>query len=129
MYVGASDARLVVEQHIWATTQNIGEVFNAVNGGSYKWKEIWGDIGIKLGVNSTLFNLDLRYSLAMSDMGGLWKNIVMKEGLVETEMDDLANREFLENLFKCLVKMLESREKANCLDFTTKYQTLESIGY
>ncbi|KAL2507199.1 NAD(P)-binding Rossmann-fold superfamily protein [Forsythia ovata] len=129
MYVDASDARLVAEQHIWAATQNIGEAFNAVNGDSYTWKEIWGAIGVKLGVNSTLFGPDLRYSLAMSDMGGLWKEIVMKEGLVETEMEDLANWEFLDNLFRCPVKMLGSREKADCLGFMIKYQTLDSIMY
>ncbi|CAA2968484.1 iridoid synthase [Olea europaea var. sylvestris] len=129
MYIDASDARLVAEQHIWAASQNIGEPFNAVNGDCYTWKEIWGAIGIKLGVNRQSFSPDFTYSLAMSDKGGIWKEIVMKEGLVETEMEDLANWEFLDNLFRCPVKMLGSREKADCLGFTNKYRTLDSIMY
>ncbi|KAK3035444.1 hypothetical protein RJ639_032869 [Escallonia herrerae] len=138
MYLDASDARLVAEQHIWAATNDAihknsdGQAFNAINGPSFTWKEIWPAIGSKLGAVVTangMFSSDFMVSKAMADKGGVWKEIVMKEGLVVTEMEDLANWSFLDVLFRCPVKMLGTRYKADQLGFSTTYETLDSILY
>ncbi|KAL0288402.1 UNVERIFIED_CONTAM: 3-oxo-Delta(4,5)-steroid 5-beta-reductase [Sesamum calycinum] len=140
MCVDASDARLVAEQHVWAATSDdpamqraeSGQAFNAVNGEPYSWKEIWPAIGAKLGVGGQekcTFSGDLMFSSAMADKGGVWKEIVVKEGLVHTEMEELANWDFLDILFRCPMKMLASRQKADLMGFKTRYHVLDSILY
>ncbi|KAL0458321.1 UNVERIFIED_CONTAM: 3-oxo-Delta(4,5)-steroid 5-beta-reductase [Sesamum latifolium] len=137
MCIDASDARLVAEQHIWAATSDdpamqrpeSGQAFNAVNGEPYSWKEIWPAVGAKLGAEKCTFSEDLMFSSAMADKGGVWKEIVVKEGLAHTEMEELANWDFLDILFRCPMKMLASRQKADLMGFKTRYHVLDSILY
>ncbi|KAF2291642.1 hypothetical protein P3X46_029022 [Hevea brasiliensis] len=131
-----SDAGLVAEQHIWAATNDEisspdGQAFNAINGSSFTWKEIWPVLGKKFDVEvpQEMFLKDFRYATAMSDKRKVWQDIIEKEGLVETEIEDLANWEFLDVLFRCPVKLLGNREKANRLGFTMRCKTMESILY
>ncbi|KAL3530880.1 hypothetical protein ACH5RR_010202 [Cinchona calisaya] len=137
MCIDASDARLVAEQHIWAaTTETIqsphGQAFNAINGSGFTWKETWPAIGMKFGLvgfesDNMMFCQDFMFSTTMADKGGIWKEIVMQEGLVQTEMNDLANWEFLDILFRFPRKMLGTRNKVDGLGFTMRFQTLDSI--
>ncbi|XP_059664440.1 (S)-8-oxocitronellyl enol synthase CYC2 [Cornus florida] len=134
--IDGSDARLVAEQHIWAATNDQvhstdGQAFNAINGPRFTWKQIWPQIGLKFGleVPDNMFSPDFMFSTAMSDKGGIWKEIVEEEGLFQTEMEDLANWGFLDVLFRCPVKMLGTRDKADRLGFTARFSTLDSILY
>lgn len=136
MCIDGSDARLVAEQQIWAATNDAlfstdGHAFNAINGPRFTWKEIWREIGMKFGarVPSDMFSEDFMFSKAMADKGGVWKEIVAKEGLVETEMGDLSNWEFLDHLFRCPAKMLATRDKADRLGLTAMYETVDSVLY
>ena len=137
-YVDGSDARLVAEQHIWAVVNEDihstgGQAFNAINGkaGGFTWKEIWPAVGSKLGVEvpPDMFSEEFSLLAAMADKEGVWKEIVEKEGLVQTEMRELANWGFMDMLFRCPVKMLGTRNKADGLGFTVRYRTLDSILY
>ncbi|OWM66704.1 hypothetical protein CDL15_Pgr010355 [Punica granatum] len=135
--IDGSDARLVADQHIWAaTTDSIasrnGQAFNSVNGPSFTWREIWPSIGKRFGLQVTqeaMFQQDYWYSSAMADKNKVWREIVKEEGLVEMEMEDLANWGFLDVLFRCPVKLLGTRDKADKLGFGTRYKTLDSIYY
>uniref|UniRef100_A0A2N9EGT9 NAD-dependent epimerase/dehydratase domain-containing protein n=1 Tax=Fagus sylvatica TaxID=28930 RepID=A0A2N9EGT9_FAGSY len=114
-YIDGSDARLVSEQYIWAATNDAissidGQAFNAINGNSFTWKEIWP-------------------ALAMADKKTVWDDIVIREGLIQTEMEDLANWAFLDVLFRCPFKLLGTRDKADRLGFTVRYKELNSILY
>ncbi|XAR60731.1 Delta(4)-3-oxosteroid 5-beta-reductase [Bertholletia excelsa] len=136
MHLDSSDARLVAEQHVWAATNEKvyctgGQALNAINGGRYAWKGVWAAIGMKLGAKVTgdMLSEDFCYSREMGDKGGVWEEIVEKEGLVETGMEDLANWGFLDMLFRCPVKMLANREKVDRLGFSMRCDTLDSILY
>ncbi|XP_076907256.1 (S)-8-oxocitronellyl enol synthase CYC2-like [Bidens hawaiensis] len=135
-FVDVSDARHVAKQQIWATTNetvqsNNGQAFNSINGDGSTWKDIWGAIGDKFCavVPLDMLSEDFTFAGSMSDKGGVWKEIVKKEGLVDTEMEDLANWYFLDALFRCPVKMLGTREKADRLGFTTRYLALDWISH
>ncbi|KAL9238693.1 hypothetical protein vseg_013082 [Gypsophila vaccaria] len=135
-WIDVSDARLVAEQHIWASTDdqissNEGQAFNAVNGVSFTWKEIWPLIGKKFGleVPEQMFSTEFSYSRTMANKAGVWREIVKKKGLVETKMDDLANWVFLDMLFRCPMKLLGTRAKADSLGFRKRYTALQSISY
>lgn len=132
--IDVSDARLVAEQHIWAATNDAtssidGQAFNAINGPSFTWKEIWPAVCVKIGVEvpEKMFVEDFWFEIGMADKKTVWKEIVIKEGLVQTEIEDLANWAFLDMLFRCPFKLLGTRDKADRLGFTVKYKTLNSI--
>lgn len=136
--IDGSDSRLVAEQHIWAATNEDlystdGEAFNAVNGSDFTWKKIWPTLGKRFGArvpdDDDVLSEEFRYSEAMADKGRVWEEIVEKEGLVQTKMEDLANWEFLDILFRCPVRLLATRDKADRLGFTLRYKTLDSIFY
>ncbi|BFG33925.1 hypothetical protein CerSpe_201990 [Prunus speciosa] len=137
--IDGSDARLVAKQHIWAATNddlNVqstdGQSFNAINGPSFTWKEIWTALAEKFGrevVPENAFSEDFWYSKAMADKKEVWKEIVAKEGLMQTEMEDLANWAFLDVLFRCPFKLLGTRNKVDQLGFTVRYKTPDSILY
>ncbi|PQP96197.1 iridoid synthase [Prunus yedoensis var. nudiflora] len=137
--IDGSDARLVAKQHIWAATNddlNVqstdGQSFNAINGPSFTWKEIWTALAEKFGlevVPENAFSEDFWYSKAMADKKEVWKEIVAKEGLMQIEMEDLANWAFLDVLFRCPFKLLGTRNKVDQLGFTVRYKTLDSILY
>ncbi|KAM6578226.1 hypothetical protein CsatB_030063 [Cannabis sativa] len=137
-----SDARLVSEQHIWAATNEDvydstnGQAFNCINGLAFTWKEIWPSLEEQFGAevvlpkdDMLLFSEEFYYSKAMVDKGKVWEEIVEKEGLVETKMEDLANWEFLDTLFRCPFKMLGTRDKVDRFGFSLRYKTLDSILY
>lgn len=134
--IDGSDSRLVAEQHIWAATNDDisstkGQAFNAINGPRFTWKEIWPSIGKKFGVKvpENMFSQDFWYAKAMNDKKQVWKEIVVSKGLIQTEMEDLANWEFLDILFRCPAKMLGTRDKADRLGFRIRCKTLDSILY
>ncbi|KAG6401386.1 hypothetical protein SASPL_138242 [Salvia splendens] len=136
MCIDASDTRLVADQHLFAATRHEqgtgGSAYNAINGEYYTWKEIWPGIGAKLGIETPekcTFSGDFVYSLAMEGMEGVWKEIVAKEGLVETEMSELANWDFLDQMFRCTFKMLCSRSKIDLIGFKSRYHVLDSMVY
>ncbi|KAF3454239.1 hypothetical protein FNV43_RR04686 [Rhamnella rubrinervis] len=135
--IDGSDVRLVAEQHIWAATNEKtysidGQAFNAINGPSFTWKEIWPALGMKFGVEvvpEEMFSEEFRFSEAMADKEKVWEEIIEKEGLVHTKMEDLANWEFMDVLFRCPVKLVGNRDKTDGLGFIERYKTLDSILY
>ncbi|KAM1309272.1 hypothetical protein PS2_006007 [Malus domestica] len=137
--IDGSDARLVAQQHIWAATNvdlyshsTDGQSYNAINGPSFTWKEIWTALGEKFGVevvHGSAFSEEFWYSKSMADKKEIWKEIVAEKGLIETEMENLANWEFLDLLFRCPFKLLGTRNKVDRLGFTVRYKTLDSILY
>ncbi|KAH6810522.1 Rossmann-fold superfamily protein [Perilla frutescens var. frutescens] len=136
MYIDTSDARLVADQQIFVATGHEqaveGRAYNAINGEYYIWKEIWPAIGAKLGAEAPengAFSGDFVYSLAMGGKEGVWKEIVAKEGLVVTEMKELANWDLLDQMFRCPAKMLCTRNKIDLIGFKSRYHVLDSIIY
>ncbi|GAV89911.1 hypothetical protein CFOL_v3_33323 [Cephalotus follicularis] len=134
--IDGSDARLVAKLHIWAATDDCissigGQAFNAINGPSFTWKEIWPILANKFEVEvpQKMFLEDFWFEKAMSDKKKVWQEIVSKQGLIQTEMEDSANWVFLDMLFRCQVKMLGTRDKADHLGFKMRYKTLDSILY
>lgn len=136
-YIDGSDARLVADQHIWAAEKsdtlstNNGQAFNSINGPSFTWKEDWPIVGKKLGVQvpQDMFVGNFWFSKAMPEKQQVWQEIVEENGLVQTSVEDLANWEFLDALFRFPLKLLGSRDKVDELGFGARYKTLNSILY
>ncbi|WCJ29207.1 NAD(P)-binding Rossmann-fold superfamily protein [Euphorbia peplus] len=129
--IDCSDARLVAEHHIWAASNDHSEAFNSSNGTSFVWKEVWPILAKKFEVQvaKDMFLSDFWFAKAMEDKNKVWKEIVVKNGLVKSEIEDLANWDFLDALFRCPVKLLGKRDKSDQLGFSFRYKTLESMLY
>ncbi|KAK2440754.1 (S)-8-oxocitronellyl enol synthase CYC2 [Trifolium repens] len=135
-YIDGSDARLVADQHIWAATKSSmvstnGQAFNSINGPSFTWKEIWPIVGKKFGVQvpKEMVVGNFLYSKAMFDKQQVWEEIVEENGLVKTKVENLANWEFLDALFRFPFKLMGSRDKVEEFGFGARYKTLNSILY
>ncbi|CAH8360508.1 unnamed protein product [Eruca vesicaria subsp. sativa] len=135
-YIDGSDSNLVAEQHIFAATSgrvcDKGEAFNAINGVGFTWKEIWPDIGRKLGVQvneESMFDEGFWFEREMGERKRVWDEIVVKEKLARTKIEDLANWVFMDVLFRCPFKLLGRRDKVDKFGFKRKYRTLDSILY
>ncbi|KAM1393338.1 hypothetical protein ACFX10_029146 [Malus domestica] len=97
--------------------------YNAINGPSFTWKEIWTALGEKFGVEviqESAFSEEFWYSKSLADKQEGWKEIVAEKGLVQTEMENLANWEFLDVLFRCPFKLLGTQNKVDRLRFTVR---------
>ncbi|XP_070675603.1 (S)-8-oxocitronellyl enol synthase-like [Malus domestica] len=124
------DARPVAQRYIWAATNDglysystDGQSYNAINGPSFTWKEIWTALGEKFGVEviqESAFSEEFWYSKSLADKQEGWKEIVAEKGLVQTEMENLANWEFLDVLFRCPFKLLGTQNKVDRLRFTVR---------
>ncbi|KAF6153603.1 hypothetical protein GIB67_027470 [Kingdonia uniflora] len=136
-YIDGSDARLIADQHIWASTNDDirsadGQAFNAINGTHFTWKEIWPALAQKFELEvpeEDMFSPTFLFSSFMADKGSVWEEVSAKKGLKQTKMEDLANWAFLDTLFRCPVKLLANRDKVNRIGFTANYQMLDSILY
>jgi nucleoside-diphosphate-sugar epimerase len=135
-YIDGSDARLVADQHIWAATKSSivstnGQAFNSINGPSFTWKEVWPIVGKKFGVQvpKEMVVENFLYSKAMFDKQQVWGEIVEENGLVKTKVENLANWEFLDALFRFPFKLMGSRDKVEEFGFGARYKTLNSILY
>ncbi|XP_020216479.1 iridoid synthase CYC2 isoform X2 [Cajanus cajan] len=123
-YIDGSDARLVADQHIWAATKgdivsNNGQAFNSINGPCFIWKEVWPIVGKKLGVQvpQDILVENFWFSKAMAGKHQVWEEIVEANGLVHTTLENLANWEFLDALFRFPLKLFGSRDKVDELGF------------
>ncbi|KAG9453989.1 hypothetical protein H6P81_006893 [Aristolochia fimbriata] len=137
-YLDASDARLVARQHVWAATDARvaparGQAFNAVNGPTFAWREIWPALAARLQVEAPpeeeALSPESTFSGDMADKGRVWEEIVEEEGLRATRMEDVANWWFMDAVLRCPVKLLGSREKADRFGFTETLEPAESILY
>ncbi|CAN1174365.1 3-oxo-Delta(4,5)-steroid 5-beta-reductase [Linum perenne] len=117
---------MVAEHHIWAATEE-----RVQSTGGRAWREIWSVIVEKIGVAVPVEGLNegFRFAATMRGLGGVWDEIVAEEGLVETEMRELAIWEFLDVLFRFPIKLIGSREKSDRLGFTARRETAELASY
>ncbi|KAJ1296637.1 hypothetical protein BS78_01G317400 [Paspalum vaginatum] len=113
----ASDAELVGEQMVWghlgpAFAKN--KAFNCANGDVYKWQQLWPMLASHFGVEwSGYVAEDQRFRLeeAMVDKEALWAEIVREKGLVETELDDITNWSFVDDVISAEKEQLDTMNK------------------
>lgn len=78
---------------------------------------------------TTMFDEGFWFEREMGERKHVWDEILVKEKLVRTEIEDLANWVFMDVLFRCPFKLLGRRDKVDKFGFKRKYRTLDSILY
>ncbi|KAJ3671386.1 hypothetical protein LUZ60_007465 [Juncus effusus] len=138
-YIDMSDARLVASQHIWWASLSPllgkGEAFNTIDSTPFIWKEVWPELASKFGFEKTeetnWVSDERRYSEIMNDKEELWEEIIDKNGLRKTKIEELVNWEFLDSLFRFPGKLMASSEKAKHFGFepACDYTAIDSVLY
>ncbi|CAJ2675369.1 unnamed protein product [Trifolium pratense] len=115
-YSPASDSNLIVDQHIWGavnpTVKN--QAFNCSNGDVYKWKHLWKVLADKFGIEDYEFDEEgpeLRLTEMMKDKGGVWEEIVKKNGLLHTKLEEVGDWWFADFMLR-VEGVLDSMNKA-----------------
>ncbi|MED6217293.1 NineTeen Complex (NTC) component [Stylosanthes scabra] len=98
-YSTALDANLIVEQHVWGAVdaRARNEAFNVSNGDVFRWKHLWKVLAEKFGIEEYGFveeegeGSSLRLSELMKDKGGVWDEIVKKNNLQSTKLEDVGD--------------------------------------
>ncbi|GGF20266.1 SDR family oxidoreductase [Williamsia phyllosphaerae] len=121
--VDVTDANLLAEQMVWASTAPEGrdEAFNIANGDVFRWRWLWPQVAAHFDIEPVGFDgepqpLDGRMDTAAAE----WREIAQKYDLVEPDVDRLASwwhtDSDLGRDIECLTDMTKSR-KAGFLGF------------
>lgn len=115
--VDVTDADLLGEQLIWASTHPEGEneAFNIANGDTFRWRWLWPQIAEYFGVEwSGPGAKPLLLEEQMVDSETLWQGIAAREGLIESDISKLASwwhsDSDLGRQIECFTDMTKSRE-------------------
>jgi nucleoside-diphosphate-sugar epimerase len=88
-----TDARVLAEHLIWASTTDIAqnEAFNVVNGDVFRWSRLWNRLAAffeiePIGFDGTIHSLEKE----MANDAGTWQQIAQKYSLVESQLSRLA---------------------------------------
>lgn len=92
-YSDCSDADLIAEHQIWAAVDPYAknEAFNVSNGDVFKWKHFWKVLAEQFGVECGEYEEGHKLSLQrlMKNKGPVWDEIVRKNGLTPTKLNEV----------------------------------------
>jgi nucleoside-diphosphate-sugar epimerase len=89
-----SDARLLAQQLVWASTTPAAadQAFNTVNGDVFRWRQMWPLVAAGLGVEPAPYPGHAQpLEPRLAGRQPLWDKIVAKHGLVSSDVDRLAS--------------------------------------
>nr|UJY62996.1 progesterone 5 beta-reductase 2 [Apocynum venetum] len=130
----ASDADLVAEQQIWAAVDPKGknEAFNCSNGDIFKWKDLWKVLAEKFEVEYVEFDENekyMRFTERMKDKGPIWDEIVKKNQLRSTKLEEIATFRFADGYLRhdCKVDSMNKSKEHGFLGFRNTKKSFISV--
>ncbi|KAJ4836232.1 mitochondrial peripheral inner membrane protein [Turnera subulata] len=93
-YSIASDADLIAEHEIWAcaSPKAKNQAFNVHNGDYFRWKQLWKVLAEEFGIKEYGFKESekpLSLTELMKDKGPVWEEIVKKNNLKPTKLEEV----------------------------------------
>ncbi|KAL3840459.1 hypothetical protein ACJIZ3_025050 [Penstemon smallii] len=133
-YSIASDADLIAEQEIWSSVDPNGknEAFNCSNGDVFKWKHLWKILADKFEVEYEEFDENQEYvslSDRMKDKGPVWDEIVKKNNLLPTKLEEVATFWFAELQFlgECMFDSMNKSKEHGFFGFRNSQNSFISV--
>ncbi|KAL3834427.1 hypothetical protein ACJIZ3_009163 [Penstemon smallii] len=133
-YFVASDADLIAEQQIWSSIDPNGknEAFNCSNGDLFKWKHLWKILADKFEVEYEEFDENQEYvslSDRMKDKGPVWDEIVKKNNLLPTKLEEVASFWFADLVFlgECMLDSMNKSKEHGFLGFKNTQNSFISV--
>ncbi|MEJ5902997.1 SDR family oxidoreductase [Ochrobactrum teleogrylli] len=129
MLTEVSDARLIAKQLAWAAVTPAAQnmAFNTGNGDVFRWRRMWRVIADYFGLQVAPYE-GIQQSLQelMADAGPIWRDIALRNGLVEPDINRLATWWHSDADFgrkvECISDMTRSR-KAGFLEYQSSDET------
>jgi nucleoside-diphosphate-sugar epimerase len=125
-----TDARILAEQLIWASTtaaaQN--EAFNIVNGDVFRWSWLWKKLADFFGVEAVGFDGTIHpLEEEMKNYGPVWKEIAQKYELKEQDLNRLTSAWHTDLDLGRPIEVMTDMSKSRKLGFTVFQKTDESF--
>jgi nucleoside-diphosphate-sugar epimerase len=125
-----TDARILAEQMIWASTTEkaYNQAFNITNGDVFRWSWLWEQIAgwfdiEPVGFNGTIHPLEIE----MASDSLLWKSMAEKYTLKEADLGKLASAWHTDLDLGRPIEVMTNMSKSRKLGFTAYYDTRESF--
>ena len=125
-----TDAGLLAEHMLWAATdaETANEAFNVVNGDVFRWRSLWPRLARELGVEPEGFESVPRpLEQQMAGMAEVWKELAVRHGLAETELDRLASWWHTDADLGRNVEVLTDMSKSRLAGFTGYRRTEDAF--
>lgn len=133
-YSVASDADLIAEHQIWAAVDPYAknEAFNCSNGDIFKWKHLWKVLAEQFEVDYVEFDENQEFvslSDRMKDKGSVWDEIVEKNQLIPTKLEEVATFWFADLIlgFECMLDSMNKSKEHGFLGFRNTAKSLVSV--
>ncbi|KAF7837751.1 3-oxo-Delta(4,5)-steroid 5-beta-reductase-like [Senna tora] len=88
-----TDFGVLAEQHVWAAVTDVAknEAFNCTNGDVFTWKRMWKVMSEEFDVEYVEYKEGEEFDLEewMSKKGEVWDEIVEKNGLYKTKLEEI----------------------------------------
>ncbi|MGP3713026.1 SDR family oxidoreductase [Brucella sp. RRSP16] len=129
MLTEVSDARLIAKQLAWAAVTPAAQnmAFNTGNGDVFRWRRMWRVVADYFGLQVAPYE-GVQQSLQelMADAGPIWRDVALRNGLVEPDINRLATWWHSDADFgrkvECISDMTRSR-KAGFLEYQSSDET------
>lgn len=125
-----TDARILAEQLIWASTTEAAqnEAFNIVNGDVFRWSRLWRKIADYFGVEAVGFDGEIHpLEKEMANDGEKWQEIAQKHGLKEVSLSRLASAWHTDLDLGRPIEVMTNMAKSRKLGFTVFQDTEETF--
>jgi nucleoside-diphosphate-sugar epimerase len=125
-----TDARVLAEQLIWASTTPEGEneAFNIVNGDVFRWSWLWNKIALWFGVEAIGFEGTIQpLEAGLANDAPTWKAIAEKYQLAEDNLDRLASPWHTDLDLGRPIEVMTDMSKSRKLGFNTFQKTQDSF--
>ena len=125
-----TDARILAEQLIWAsTTEAAGnEAFNIVNGDYFRWSWLWKRLASSFGIEAIGFEGTIHtLEEEMANDAPVWKEIAERYNLAEPNLNRLASAWHTDLDLGRPIEVMTDMSKSRKLGFTTFQNTEDSF--
>lgn len=125
-----TDARILAEQLIWASTTEAAqnEAFNIVNGDVFRWSRLWNKIADYFGVEAIGFNGEIHpLEKEMANDREKWQEIAQKYGLKEASLNRLASAWHTDLDLGRPIEVMTDMSKSRKLGFNVFQDTEETF--
>jgi nucleoside-diphosphate-sugar epimerase len=125
-----TDARLLAKHLVWAATTPAArnQAFNVVNGDVFRWSWMWKRIAAWFGVEAAeLQGEGVPLEKQLADAAPIWKQIAVKYGLAEADLNVLASAWHTDADLGRPVEVVTDMSKSRKLGFTAYQPTDESF--
>jgi nucleoside-diphosphate-sugar epimerase len=125
-----TDARILAEQLIWASTTEAArnEAFNVVNGDYFRWKWLWKNLAAWFDVEPVGYEGEIHpLELEMANDHAAWSEIARRHELTEPGLNRLASAWHTDLDLGRPIEVMTDMSKSRKLGFTQFQSTVDSF--